>query len=212
MRRHDKALWMKHVNESFQKRMNENIINEKKYTINDLNDIVVLSKSNLDKYGGTFLLYDYKLKKPIGYISFGYVPNGDVFMVAGIYSEQGYGPLLYEMAMTYVYPNGLTLSQDGGTSGSAQYVWTKFEERGDVKKEAITRNGMSDKEEDLIGGCDGNKDCLEQIKKTIQLHNTKFIYSFGFDNLKKLLIKGNEYKNKVNFSDDDIEYMLWDLE
>jgi len=143
----------------------EQSLSEVKYNFNDLKELVILSKSDLGKDGGTFLLYNTRFKKPIGYIGFGYIPNGDVYMVGGIYSERGYGPLLYEMAMTYVYPNGLTLSQDGGTSGDAQYVWERFELRDDVKKEPVKRNGITDKEEDLIGGCDGNEDCLEDIKK-----------------------------------------------
>ena len=53
---------------------------------------------------------------------------------------------------------------------------------------------------------------FREYKKTIQLHNTKFIYTLGFENLKKLLIRGNEYKNEVKMSDDNIEHMLWDLE
>jgi len=192
--------------------LNEGLINEKKMTLNDLGDIVLLTKSTLDSDGGEFLFYNYKLEEPIGYISFGYVPNGDVFMVGGVYSQRGYGPLLYELAMTYVYPNGLTLSQDGGTSGDAQDVWEKFEMRDDVRKEPINRDGMTEKEEDLINGCGGDEDCLEDTKKVIQLHNTKFIFSLDKSYLNKLINVGIEYKNKFDISDDDIEYMFYDLE
>lgn len=183
-----------------------------KKEINDLSDLILLSKSTLDRDGGTFLIYNPKTKSPIGYISFGYYPPADVYSVNGAYSEHGYGPLLYEMAMTYVYPNGISLSQDGGTSGDALYVWSRFEGRNDVKKEPINRTDISDKEKDLIGGCDGNEDCLEDVQKIIDLHNTKFIYSGDKNNLQKIIKIGKDFAKENNISDDDIEYMLWDLE
>lgn len=114
--------------------------------------------------------------------------------------------------MTYVYPRGISLSQEGGTSGDALYVWDMFFKRNDVEKESINRTRVSDKEDDLINGCDGNENCLEYVKKIIDLHNTKFIYSKDKIYLKKLINKGIKFANDNNISDNNIEYMLWDLE
>lgn len=185
---------------------------EVKKGLGDIDNLVLLTKTTLSSDGGTFLLYNTQTKRPVGYIGIGYISDIDVFMVGGAYSEKGYGPLLYEMAMTYVYPKGLTLSQDSGTSGDAQRVWERFVDRNDVKKEPIKRTKRSEKEEELIGGCDGNPECLDMVKRTIELHNIKFSYSFGINKLNNLIAIGREDCDKNNISDDDIEYMSWDLE
>lgn len=190
------------------------VLNEisSKKELNDLSNLILLSKSILSKDGGVFLIYNPKTKEPIGYISFSYYAPADVYSIGGAYSEHGYGPLLYEMAMTYVYPNGISLSQDGGTSGDALSVWQKFVQRNDVKKESINRSFTSDKEEDLLGGCEGDEECLKRVSYVIDLHNTKFILSKDKNQLQKLINIGREFAINNNISDKDIEYMLWDLE
>lgn len=180
--------------------------------IQDISNLVLLTKTTLDSSGGAFLLYNPQTKTPVGYIGISHIPDINVFMVGGAYSEKGYGPLLYEIAMTYAYPNGLTLSQDGGTSRDAQNVWEKFVDRNDVKKEPIKKTKRSEKEEELINGCEGNPECLAMVKRTIELHNIKFSYSFGDNQLNNLIEIGREYANNNSISDDDIEHMLWDLE
>lgn len=188
------------------------VLLEVKQTLGSVSNLILLTKTTLSSDGGTFLLYNPETKSPIGYIGFGYETNSDVFAVGGAYSEHGYGPLLYEMAMTYVYPNGLSASQDSSTSDDAQIVWEKFIKRGDVKKEKITRDKPSEREEDLIDGCDGDPDYLEFAQREIDLKNIKFIYSFGKDKLMKMIDIGREYAIKNNISDEKIEYMLYDLE
>lgn len=200
------------MKEVIKKLLRESLLDEVKHDLNSINNLILLSPSTNNTDSITFLIYDPIIKKPVGYINFGYHKPADVYSVYGIYSVRGYGPLLYEMAMTYVYPNGLSLSQDGGTSGDALDVWDKFIKRGDVKKEPITRNVISNKEKDLIGGCDNNKECLKWVHKIIKLHNTKFIFNIGKDKILSLINKGLEYIKNNNISDDDIEHMCWDLE
>lgn len=189
-----------------------NSLFEVKHSLDSISDLILLTPSTNNNDGGLFLFYHPKTKKPIGYISFGYLNSLDVYSVGGIYANNGYGPLLYEIGMTYVYPKGLTLSQDSGTSFEAEDVWDKFYLRNDVKKEKIIKISKSDKEIDLIDGCDGDEDCLDSIKKIIYLHNTKFIYSFGKSNLLSLIKNGKNYTKLNNISDEDIEHMSWDLE
>lgn len=200
------------MKELIKKLLRENLITEERYNLANLNDIILLSPSTNDNNGGLFLLYSINTKKPLGYISFGYFNEIDVYSVGGIYSKRGYGPLLYEIAMTYAYPKGLTLSQDGGTSQDAQNVWEKFFSRNDVKKEKIIRNEPSEKEIDLINGCDNDKNCLEWANKLINLHNSKFIFNLGKDNLLRLINNGYKYAKLNNISDDAIDQMSWDLE
>lgn len=191
--------------------LRENLL-EARQTLDTISNLVLLTKSTLDSNGGSFLLYNPQTKKPVGYIGIGYISDINVFMVGGAYSERGYGPLLYEIAMTYIYPKGLAPSQDSATSDDARVVWEKFKTRNDVKKEQIKRTRPSEREEDLIDGCDGNPDCLEAAQQMIDLHNIKFSYSFGNDKLNNLIRIGREYTKKNNISDDNIEHMLWDLE
>lgn len=202
----------KDIREQINKIKNFGQFLSERVNINSIKNNIIVLTNNLDKYGGTILLFNTETKLPVGYIGFGYVENGDVFSIGGIYSENGYGALLYEMAMTWVYPNGIAPSQDGGTSDSARIVWEKFEIRDDVKKSKINRIKLSDKEEDLINGCDGNRECLDIVKKQIDLHNVKFSYSFGIDKLNKLIKIGDEYKVKYKITNTDIEYMTYDLE
>jgi hypothetical protein len=190
---------------TIKKLLRENLLDER-ITINKSKNlgVIYIEDENI------FLVLDVFSGIALGYISFAYYSDLDVFSVGGVYSKNGYGPLLYEIAMTYIYPKGLTLSQDGGTSGDAQNVWEKFVLRNDVKKEKIIRNQPSEKEEDLIGGCDGDEDCLEWVKRIIELHNIKFIYNLGKDKLSKLITKGNQYL--IQHPDLDIMDMVYGLE
>jgi hypothetical protein len=184
-------------------------LNER-YEINNLpKNNIILSK--IDGDSGTFLLYNTSTKTPIGYISFTLYPTINSYTVGGAYSEHGYGPFLYECAMTYVYPNGLSMSRDSTTSGDAISVWKKFETRNDVKKERMNSDEITHKKEDWVEGglFADNPDYLQKI---FDLEDTRFFYSFGKDKLNKLIQNGKEYMNNNNISEKDVEYMSWDLE
>lgn len=173
-------------------------------TINDITDLLLF------KTNGYLLLYDPINKIPIGYISFALSSQSNAYSIYGAYSKNGYGPLLYELAMTYVYPNGITLDDGSGTSSEAMNVWNKFYSRPDVKKEPINRTEISYKEKELIDSCKDDVDCLESMKKILYLHNLKFSYSLGKPIFDRLVNKGNEFlKNNPNL---DLEGMLYDLQ
>ena len=184
-------------------------LNER-YEINNLpKNNVILSK--IDGDSGTFLLYNTSTKTPIGYISFGLYPTINSYTVGGTYSEHGYGAFLYECAMTYVYPNGLSMSRDSTTSGDAISVWEKFETRNDVKKERMNSDEITHKKEDWAEGGLFN-DNPDYLQKIFDLEDTRFLYTFGKDKLNKLIQNGKEYMNNNNISETDVEYMSWDLE
>lgn len=191
------------------KLLRERLNESSRKNLKDLEDVLLLTQ-NLNNDGGLFLLYNSKLKKPLGYVSFGYIPDLDVFSVGGIYSEHGYGPLLYEIVMTYIYPKGLTLSQDSGTSQDAQNVWEKFVSRGDVKKEKIIRNKPSEKEEDLISGCNEDEECLKWVNKIIELHNTKFIFSLNKEFINIKIKEGIKFINENPYL--DLDTLIYSLE
>jgi hypothetical protein len=185
----------------------EQFINER-YEINNLpKNIYLLSNDD----NNTFLLYDILLKEAIGYIGFGLYPLINSFTVGGAYSKHGYGAFLYECAMTFVYPNGLSMSRDSNTSYDALDVWDKFNKRKDVKKERINSDEITHKKRDYPNGgmFDDNQSEMQRI---FDLEDTRFYYSFGKDKLNNLIENGKKYILDNNISNDDIRYMTWDLE
>lgn len=187
------------------KLLRESLIHEARKTINDIENLILIYQK-----GSYFLLYDHVNKIPIGYIAFTLSRNGNVYVIYGAFAKNGYGPLLYELAMTYAYPNGITLDDSSGTSSDAMNVWEKFYTRADVKKESINRTEKSYKEKDLIAGCQNDVNCLEEVKKILYLHNLKFIYTLGKPILDSLVNKGNEFlKQNANL---DLQSMIYYLE
>jgi hypothetical protein len=163
---------------------------EARVTINDTANLAVIFM----KEDNIFLLIDTTTSQPKGYISFG-LTQGDVYGIYGAYSDRGYGALLYELAMTYVYPKGITMSDDSSTSQDAMNVWEKFTTRDDVQKKPIVRKQRTDKEEwfdDMSQDFDDEEN-KKWIARGRELHNTQFIYTLGMDNLNKLIAKGDEY-------------------
>ncbi len=182
-----------------------------RFHINNLPSNIILLTCDLDKDGGIFLLYDKDDEEPIGYISFGLYHGIESFTTSGCYSENGYGAFLYESAMTYVYPNGLSMSRDSNTSDDALAVWFKFNDRKDVRSERINSDEITHKKEDWISGgfLDDDPDYRQSI---FDLEDTRFFYNYGKDKLNKLIKIGKEYMNINNISEEDVEHMTWDLE
>jgi hypothetical protein len=136
-------------------------------TINDINDELVLIKIvNKSKVIGDiiFIIFNKNTEKAIGYIS--YTKNNNICSVDAAMADKGYGPILYEIVLTDIYPLCLTLSTFS-TNDEAKNVWNKFIERSDVKKIKI-----NDNEPDI-------------------LKNLKFQYSFGKDILVAKIKEGD---------------------
>ena len=89
------------------------LLNEVKSTIT--NDMVIV----LDK-GPTLILYNIKEDKVLGTIN---VYNNEV---TGVAAEKGFGPVMYELGMSMVYPKPLQSDRRGNTEDSAANVWNKF--------------------------------------------------------------------------------------
>lgn len=185
-------------------------INER-YEINSLpNNVILLSKLS-ESDGNIFMLYNKSKRESIGYISFGLYDIIGSYTVGGAYSEHGYGAFLYECAMTYVYPNALSMSRSSGTSGDAIDVWDKFLKRDDVRHERMNSDEITHKQEDWIEG--GLFDDDPEYRQSIfDLEDTRFYYTFGKEKLDNLIEIGNSYAEKNSISPLDIEYMQYDLE
>jgi hypothetical protein len=131
-------------------------------------------------------LYDPKENKVYGHIGIHKLSSGN-WAVGGVAAERGYGPLLYELAMTYVYPTGLMPTRDGDVRGVAEGVWKKFLGRDDVRKEFI-EEGDSDfpiRYYEDMGG-------LEENPGSEFMYN-RFYYDGAGDLLKRLKRKMFEY-------------------
>jgi hypothetical protein len=125
-----------------------------------------------------------------------------VYGIYGAYAKRGFGPLLYEIVMTYVFPNGITMSDDSTTSGDALNVWNKFYERGDVDKEPIIRKNKTEKEKLLDIDGEGNYS-PEELNNLLKLYHTQFIFSFGKSKLNKLINLGHKFRT----DNPDLDYM-----
>jgi predicted nucleotidyltransferase len=77
--------------------------------------VVVLSRED-----NALDLYDTVTKESLGYIN---VYQNEV---TGVASKKGYGPLMYELGMAYVYPKPLRSDRNGNTEQGAQTIWEKF--------------------------------------------------------------------------------------
>ena len=180
---------------------------EARVTINDTANLAVI----FIKDDNIFLLIDTTTGEPKGYISFS-LTQGDVYGIYGAYSDRGYGALLYELAMTYVYPKGITMSDDSSTSQDAMNVWEKFTTRDDVEKKPIVRTQRTDKEEwfdDMSQDFDDEEN-KKWIARGRELHNTQFIYTLGMNKLNTLIAKGDEYLKQNPKT--DVMNMVYSLE
>ena len=113
--------------------------------------------------------------------------------------------------MTSIYPSGLSMSRDGNTSFDGIDVWSKFNDRSDVEKERMYSDEITHKKEDLPSGGTFN-DNPEELQRIFDLEDTRFFFTYSKEKLNRLLNIGKKYMKDNNISEQDIEYMSWDLE
>jgi hypothetical protein len=85
-----------------------------------------------------FTLYNPNEDKVYGHIGITKLSSGNYY-VSGVAAEYGYGPLMYELVMTYIHPKGLLPTRDGDVRGGAINIWNRFLKRKDVKKKSLTK-------------------------------------------------------------------------
>lgn len=104
-------------------------LNEVAKMLNDLTPTTALFDT-----GDYLVLYDYENHILYGMIAI--YPENDFYYIGAVAAQKGYGPLMYEMAMTKVSPKGLSADRDSSTTTSAINVFKGMEKRG-VKKRVI---------------------------------------------------------------------------
>jgi len=77
--------------------------------------VVVLSRND-----NQINLYNLKKNEALGNI------NTYGNEVTGVSAKKGYGPLMYELGMANVYPDGLQSDRRGNTEPAAETVWKKY--------------------------------------------------------------------------------------
>ena len=139
----------------------------------------------LFKYHNSFTLYNTIEKKVYGYIGIN-KSEGDNYYVGGVAAEYGYGHIMYELAMSYVYPKGLMPTRDGDIRSGAVNVWERFLKRKDVEKKRLTKKD-ADFSWIFYEDYGSSKEYGSHYVQTL------FYYDGKKDLLNKLLIKAEEY-------------------
>jgi hypothetical protein len=83
------------------------------------------------------ILYDKQSNHLYGMINI--FKSKKYYYVGAVAAEQGYGPLMYELAMAYISPNALMADRDSHTSASAENIWKYMMGRNDVEKIPIPK-------------------------------------------------------------------------
>lgn len=99
----------------------------------DSNIVAIVSE------GPTITLFDLTSKTVLGFIN---VYNNEV---TGVSAKKGYGPLMYELGMSLIYPNGLQSDRRGNTTPEAERMWNYFINGGNPNVKVVKLN-LSDKE------------------------------------------------------------------
>lgn len=183
---------------------NLSLINEIKKNINDLDEniysLVVTKKNAIIN----FILYNNKELKVEAVLSMFKNNEMENYSVSAVAAEKGFGPLIYEIAMTYIYPLGITPSRDGDVRGGAYNIYEKFFDRKDVEKKSIPETSP-DFSEDIAN--DFSEDDI-----IFHILQTAYSYSFGKEKLKNIIenskkFNENEIKNIIEQSKSFFENM-----
>ena len=151
--------------------------------------VVVLSRND-----NQINLYNLKTNEALGSI------NTYGNEVTGVAAKKGYGPLMYELGMANIYPNGLQSDRRGNTEPAAEVVWEKYIAGASphIKVEKLTPKDKEYRTEYPNGN---------EIWDVDGFYNYKF-YNPNTATLKQLIQKGNtlsdELRKKIILDNDKL--------
>jgi hypothetical protein len=191
---------MINIKNYIKKRLIESMIGEAAKGLGDLPEDAALFVIDLNNNEWDYVLYSKSEDKIYGVLSIIQI-NNNVYEVGRVGADRGYGPFMYEMAMSYITPKYLMPSRNGDVKTRALGVWGKFHQRGDVQKKVLKFNdelfnfaiitGDEDEEFDSI---EEKKELFDSLSKEEQrdviVFNTMYQYSNPVAT--KLINKGNE--------------------
>jgi hypothetical protein len=151
-------------------------LNESAKTLNDLS-----VTTGLFDTGDYLVLYDYENNTLYGMIAI--YPDSDFYYIGAVAAQKGFGPLMYEMGMTKIFPKGLSADRDSSTTTAALNVFKGMENRG-INKRIIP----SDSDEFIQYNDKSPEDNI--ILNTIYFYEDKSTYS-------RLIQIANNYLNKI---------------
>ena len=161
--------------------------------VNNNSMVAVLSKDD-----NQISLYNFDNKEPLGLI------NTAGNEVTGVVAKKGYGPLMYELGMANIYPNGLQSDRNGNTEPKAQAVLNKFID-GASPTIKVVKLTPKDKEY-RVEYPNGN-----EVLDASAYYNYKF-YNPNTSTLKQLLQRGKElYPKEQQMIISSTEEMYEDL-
>ena len=173
--------------------LNEGIVGDRiKEAKEEVTDsmVVVLSRND-----NQINLYNLKTNEALGNI------NTYGNEVTGVAAKKGYGPLMYELGMAHIYPNGLQSDRRGNTEPAAEAVWKKYIAGAspNIKVEKLTP-----KDKDYRTTYAGDEYDSSYIP---DFYNYKF-YNPNTTTLKQLIQKGNtlsdELRKKIILDNDKL--------
>ena len=199
---------MINIKNYIKKRLIESMIGEAAKGLGDLPEDAALFVIDLNNNEWDYVLYSKSEDKIYGVLSIIQI-NNDVYQVGRVGADRGYGPFMYEMAMSYITPKYLMPSRNGDVKSRALDVWDKFHQRGDVQKKVLKFDdelfnfaiitGDEDEEYDLIE----KKELFDSLdmeeQRAVIVFNTMYQYSNPVAT--KLIKKGEELikTGEVNF-------------
>lgn len=171
----------------------EILVNEQANTFFDIGPnigLVISKDTGNQKY---LNLFDFKEKRCVGVITLSNISNR-AWGVTTVAADNGFGPVIYEVGMMFVYPQGICVDKFGPTKDGAFTVFKKFaDEREDVRKIKVKEN-----DEEF-----SNRYMEDEAKfylDNLIFFKTKSIW------LKKLIEKGYMLMDKTKISPEIIDY------
>ena len=195
---------MINIKEYIKNKLIESILDEAAKQIADLPEDAGLFISDNATWLN-FTLYSKSENKIYGVITTSDINGSNKLQEVGrVAAEKGYGPLMYEMAMSYINPGYLMPSRDGDIRGEAWSVWEKFYQRKDITKKTlefqddlfsfVIATGDSHEEFDSLEEKQEMYDELSNYeKKAVQVFNT--MYQYRNPMILKLIYKADEQLN-----------------
>jgi hypothetical protein len=141
-----------------------------------------------------FIIYNTEESEVKGLLSMYKNNNMENYSVSAVAAEKGFGSLMYEIAMTYIYPLGIMPSRDGDVREGAFNIYEKFFDRKDVQKTSIPETSP-DFSEDIAN---------DFSEEEIYFHILQTIYKFSFGKEKL----NNLLKNARKFDENQIKNII----
>lgn len=168
--------------------------------------LVVYERNSSIQKHISLILYDFKNSKIEGYVKLTKFKSDKFYNLYQIFAKDKHGPLMYELAMSYISPSGIVPSRK--IKKKAVKVWDIFDKDARIIKDILDPN-----DESFVTSFDYDNDETDQKDENIlKLLNQVYKIKAPIKELKDLLFKGvklcTEYgiKNSILSSEAEKEF------